>query len=222
MWDDVRVGGAMLLLGASLLGGCGRVGHGAGSLAGTLFVSPCTQFEALGQADAPVAYDLNPTFFVAQPLTDIQRPDPVSRLSIRIQASGNYAEEADALLLGIYSSREVATSLGTPLPLGPSSNVRASLVLRRTCPRAPVQLELDGTITFQELGSAQVGVEPPVDFYVRYGESLRATLDAVVVDRRALTLGGLSGVSASPAVGGALQGDFDFEVRPSKAAQLYP
>jgi hypothetical protein len=201
--------------------GCG-LGSGTGTVTGAIFAESCTATDARGSAAAPAAFDLRPGFFVADMVRDMPKPDPQNRLAVRIQSGGNYFEEADALFFSVVDSGEVAAALGQPISVGPTTNLRATLSLRQTCPRIPSRLELDGQITFSSFGKAQGGVAPANDFIIEYGDTLAATFDFTIVDRRAITLGGTGGVPTEPTVGGQLSGEFSFVVRPGRAAQAYP
>jgi len=187
-----------------------------------IFADSCTSDSSLGSAASPVSFDLAPGFFVADMVRDLPKIDPMNRLQIRIQSGGNYFEEADALFLSVADSGAIAAAVGQPIAVGPSTNLRATLSLKQTCPAYPSHLELDGTITFSSFGGAQAGVAPPTDFIIAYGDTLAATFDFTVVDRRAITLGGSGATPATPTVGGTLAGDFSFKVRPGRAAQAYP
>ncbi len=90
--------------------------------------------------------------------------------------------------------------------------MRATLKLNATCRYAEADAELDGTITFSAFGAATGGAVPD-GFHISFGDRIAARLTATVVDRRALTLGGVGPVPTTPAVGGQLQGSFDFVVR---------
>jgi hypothetical protein len=200
-----------------------NVGDGKGMVAGTLFVRSCTEDHDFGFNGAPVAFNLAPIYFVADPVNDLTltHAHPINHLSIRVQSTGARFEEADVLLVTVANDRDVAVALGQPLPLGPATNVRASLALNQTCPFAEVQAELDGTLTFTAFGSAGAGAATPNDFNIQFGDRLTATFSADVIDRRAGTIGGLGGVPTTPAVAGHLSGNFDFFVRQGKAAQLF-
>lgn len=212
---------SLIALACAALAGCG-LGSGTGTVTGTIFADTCTTDGPLGSAAAPVAFDLAPGFFVADMVRDLDKPDPQNRLQVRIQSGGNYFEEADALFISVVDSGEVAAAVGQPISVGPSTNLRATLTLRQTCPRYPMHLELDGSITFSEFGGAQAGVAPANDFIIQYGDVLTASFDFTVVDRRAIALGGTGGVPTEPTVGGQLAGSFSFKVRPGRAAQAYP
>jgi hypothetical protein len=198
--------------------GCFSLGDGKGSLAGALFVRSCTSDTDYGSSVATRPYDMKPTFFVAAPIDDFARPHPMNRLSVREQPTGNRVEEADAMILMIANVRDVAVALGQAIPVGPSTNVRATLSLNQLCPSAEVALELDGTVAFSNFGSA-TATAVPEDFKIEFEDRLTAAFHFDVIDRRAIVLGGIGGVPPEPAVGGHIDGDFDFIVRQGRAAQ---
>lgn len=216
---------------AACLGGC-DVGKGVGAVSGTLYIQQCdprligggiglaSEGKSLGTPEAPEPFDLAPTFFVAEPVNDLPRTRPMNRVSIRLQRTGNQIEEADVLYLNVADVRAVAEQLGQPIAVGPATNVRASLQLNQTCPREAVLMELDGTLMFQSFGDATGPL--PIDFRIEYGDRLQASFSFDVVDRRAIALGGVGGVPVVPAVGGHLDGNFDFIVRQGRVAQSYP
>jgi hypothetical protein len=200
--------------------GCG-LGDGTGTFAGTLYVRSCTSESDFGASGAPAAYNMNPSFFVADPIdAPTGEFHPVNRLEMRIQATGNREVEADLLFVNVADDMLVAQALGQPLPLGPATNVRASLALNRTCPQAESGSELDGTITFSAFGAAGSGALAP-DFHIEFGDRLAATLQVTVVDRRTIALGGVGPVSTVPATSGQLAGGFDFIVHQGKTAQPF-
>lgn len=201
---------------------CG-LGSGTGTLAGSLYIRGCTQDYDYGAMGAPAAYNMNPVYFVANPINALasQKPlHPVNKLELRVQPSGNRRDEADLLYLNVDDDSQVASKLGQPLAVGGFTNVRASLTLRETCPKAEVQGELDGTITFSSFGPAS-GAAPSNDFRIEFGDRLAASFSFDVVDRRQIALGGVGGVPTTPATGGHIDGSFDFLVRQGKAAQSF-
>jgi hypothetical protein len=196
-----------------------QVGTGSGSLDGTLFIRPCTSDSDFGSSPtSPRAYHMNPQFFAANPIDGFPGPHPVNRISVRVQASGNRVEEADVMGITIANDLEVAQMVGTPIEVGPATNVRATLNLNITCPDAGAAMELDGTMTWVHFGSA-APPDVPEDFRIDFDDRLAATVSFDVVDRRALTLGGLGGVPTEPSVFGHLNGTFDFIVHEGRAAQ---
>lgn len=211
-------GCVLVLVGCGLVaGGCG-LGDGKGAVAGTLYLRGCTHQADYGALAAPAAYDMQPAYFVANPINALasSKPlHPVNKLSLRVQPSGNRVDEADLLFVNIGDDAEVANTLGQPIVVGPTTNVRASLTLNQTCPSAEVQPELDGTMTFTSFGSGDVATG------IQFGDRLAATFSFDVVDRRALAIGGIGAVPTTPAAGGHIDGSFDFVVRQGKAAQAY-
>jgi hypothetical protein len=210
-----------LLCLAASIGGCG-IGNGTGTLAGTLYLRGCTQSGDYGSLGAPADYDMHPSYFVADPinapnnsLTGSQPLHPVNKLTLRVQPSGNRADEADLLYVTVADDSQVAALVNQEMDIGPTSGVRATLSLNQTCPSADVQAELDGKMTWQAFGSANA-----LDG-VQFGDRLAATFSFNVVDRRQLAIGGLGGVPTDPTAQGAISGSFDFIVRQGKAAQAY-
>jgi hypothetical protein len=199
---------------------CGCAGSGTGTVAGAIYLSECTIGVPLGSLGAPAPFDLQPTYFAADPITDVPRVDMMNRVSIRIQSAGNQIEEADGLFIKVADVEQVGNQVGAEIPVGPATNVRASMLLKRSCPRAPVQIELDGTIRFSRFGTTGGGV--PGDFRIQYGDFITAVFDFTVVDRRTSTLGGNGSVDTTPEIGGRVAGDFDFQVRQGRGAQAYP
>jgi hypothetical protein len=197
--------------------GCG-LGDGKGTLAGTLYLRGCTEDYDFGALGAPADYDMRPRYFVGDPINALQSPQPlhpVNKLAIRVQHDGKSVEEADALQLRVADDALVAAAVGQPIPVGPFTNVRGSLSVNETCPDAEAGAELDGTVTFSAFGrdAANNGIQ--------FGDHLAGTFDFEIIDRRALTLGGIGSVPTTPAASGHISGDFDFIVRQGKAAQAY-
>jgi hypothetical protein len=197
--------------------GCG-LGDGKGSLAGSLYLRGCTQQADYGAAGAPAAYDMHPTFFVADAINapaSAQPLHPINKMSVRVQPRGNRRDEADVLYINVASDADVAGALGQAITVGAATNVRATLDLFQTCPSAEVSAGLDGTITWSSFGSADATNG------IQFGDHLAATFDFNVVDRRALAIGGVGSVPTTPAAGGHISGSFDFYFRQGKAAQLF-
>jgi hypothetical protein len=208
---------ALLLSAAS---GC-SLGDGTGVVAGTLYVRNCTNDSDIGTVAAPVPFNLNPTFFVADLVDDFSHEHPMNRVQIRVQSNGTRVEGANVFYVDVASSFDVATALGQVLPITLSSNVRASLVLNKTCPAAEVEIGLGGTMTFTQFGNAGSGPIPN-NFRLSFGDRVAATFSLDIIDRRELALGGQSTVPTQPAVGGHLAGNFDFIIRQGQTAQAYP
>lgn len=213
-----------LSLCALLAGGCAlaEVGEGVGRVDGSLFVRGCLDGEDYGAAGAPTAYAMNPTFFVVDPVEDsVLKARPVNRMQIRVQSTGNLPEEADVLWITIADVAPVAAAFNQVINVDTTSNVRASLPLNRSCRDREATPQLVGQIVFGEFGKAD-GSAPPKDFQVRFGESIAAQFNFTVLDKRAQQLGGQGGVPTTPAVAGAIQGDFQMKVVASRSAQAYP
>src|SRR5438874_3910905 len=87
-------------------GGC-TPGGGTGAVAGPLFLTQCTTDSALGSPSAPIAFDLHPTYFVADPVLDLTHLHPMNHVSIRVQSEGNRIEEADGVLFNIADTAEI-------------------------------------------------------------------------------------------------------------------
>lgn len=217
MIDSMRLGTLLAIACGLVAGGCG-LGDGKGAVAGSLYLRGCTHEHDYGAPGAPAPYDMKPAYFVADPINALASSEPlhpVNKLSMRVQPSGNRVDEADLLFINIADDAQVTTMLGQPTVVGPTTNVRASLTLNQTCPSAEVQPELDGVITFTSFGSGDVADG------IQFGDRLTASFSFDVVDRRAIAIGGIGGVSTTPAAGGHLDGSFDFVVRQGKAAQAY-
>ncbi|HEX4457447.1 MAG TPA: hypothetical protein VIA18_05735, partial [Polyangia bacterium] len=127
------------------------VGDGKGSLAGTLYVRGCSLTYDYGTLAAPKAYDMHPTFFVADPINAPQMINdgtvepplhPINKVTIRVQPSGKMTQEADLLFIDVSDDSQVAALDGQAMTIGPSTVVRASLTLSETCPNAEVVPEL--------------------------------------------------------------------------------
>jgi hypothetical protein len=196
---------------------CG-LGNGVGALAGTLYLRGCTHDADYGALGAPAAYDMSPGYFTADPINALEssRPlHPINKVSLRVQPRGNRLEEADVMFVNVADDAQVAAALGQPMSIGPTSNVRASLTLRETCPNAEVAPELNGTMTWTSFGTADAvnGVQ--------FGDHLAATFDFTIVDRRQISIGGVGPVPTTAAAGGHIAGSFDFIVRQGKAAQNF-
>jgi hypothetical protein len=208
---------AFVIGGGLSAAGCG-LGDGTGSVAGTLFLRGCTHEADYGIMGAPAGYDMKPSYFVADPINALasSKPlHPINKLTLRVQPSGNRTDEADLLFIDVGDTAQVAAAVGAAIAVGPTTNVRAALTLNQTCPRAEVQPELDGTITWSSFGSADVSDG------VQFGDRLAATFTFDVVDRRQIAIGGVGSVPTTAAAGGHIDGSFDFIVRQGKAAQAY-
>ena len=210
MMRSVALAAVVLLLGCS-------EGNGTGAVSGTLFVAQCHSDYGLGTPNAPVPFNLNPGYFLGIPEDDQQHLDQMNRLVIRVQSTGNQLEEADVLYINIADVTPIGQALGQPIPVGPSTNLRATLSLVLTCPQINTQLELDGQIVFSQFGHPP---PPGQTQYIEFGDVMAATFEFDIVDRRALTLGGQGAVSSVPQAGGQLSGFFNFPVVQGPAQRL--
>jgi hypothetical protein len=210
---------ALLIVG--LCAGC-ELGSGKGAVDGSLYVRSCTNDSDYGNSPtATRAYSMNPQFFAAAPVEDFEKQHPMNRLSIRVQPSGNRVEEADVLSIMIANDFDVASHMGEDIAVDVATNVRSTLNLNITCPKAEVAMIMQGTINWSKFGSAQAGTTPPADFKINFDDRLTASFSFDVLDLRAATLGQIpaGGVSPDAAVAGHLAGNFDFIVRQGRAAQ---
>jgi hypothetical protein len=89
---------------------CTPVGEGTGAASGPLWIHGCQDGEDLGTMEAPLDYDLLPTFFAGEPIGHISEP-PQNRLIIRMQRNGNAVQINDILYVDIPNSFEVARCL---------------------------------------------------------------------------------------------------------------
>jgi hypothetical protein len=87
---------------------CTPVGEGAGAAVGPLWIHGCDEGEDVGTIDAPVEFDLAPTFFAGEPIGDISGGPPQNRLIIRMQRNGNAIQINDILYFDIPNSFQVA------------------------------------------------------------------------------------------------------------------
>ena len=109
---------------ATLLAGC-SVGRGSGEAMGKLYILNCSSKGDYcdsngycGTAAAPADYDLRPTFFVGEPIENLNRDlngtlwtgseNRTNRLTIRLQRSGKQIENNETLFFDILDSYEVA------------------------------------------------------------------------------------------------------------------
>jgi hypothetical protein len=137
-----------------------RVGSGAGTADGKLFVRECYDHnQDFGTREVPAPYRLEPRFFAGEPLDDIKKEGTDNRLIIRLQSSGKRIEVNDMLAFDIVSTFEVARCVyggkkpdgkpdyetdncswgpdgkGPPrIRVGVDQPIRANFVPRTTCP----------------------------------------------------------------------------------------
>ena len=97
---------AGVIFGCGLLGfGC-AVGSGDGEAKGPMFIDGCGG----GYSDAgqQKVFDLNPTFFAAEPVEDIRENATQNRLTMRLQRHGGAFEVNDVLQFDVVNSYQVA------------------------------------------------------------------------------------------------------------------
>jgi hypothetical protein len=110
---------SQLLIAAIALGGASGagcvVGDGTGSASGMLFMLGCDDGSDVGTPTAPAPYDLQPRYFVGEPIEDIADPSPAhpaaNTLIIRMQHNGNALEITDTLYFTIPDSGKIAACL---------------------------------------------------------------------------------------------------------------
>lgn len=190
----------LLLLAAVGTAGC-SVGVGEGSATGQVWAPTC----GLDGAD----YDLDPSFFSADPLAD-----DADLLEIRVQRGSDRPEVSDGLLVHVNEASTVHEMLGTPIDLsdtGPGALAQMTLYLNDTCPfeigdpsQPPIAyVSAGGTLTFTAIFAPEVDDS---------GKAITATFeDVLLVD------------AADPAERRAvLSGDFDFIFSRGRPAQPFP
>ena len=105
---------AAIAIAGATTAGC-VVGDGTGSASGMLFMLGCDEGSDVGTPTAPVPYDLQPRYFVGEPIEDIADPSPAhpaaNTLIIRMQHNGNALEITDTLYFTIPDSGKVAACL---------------------------------------------------------------------------------------------------------------
>ncbi len=137
-----------------LLWAC-SVGQGNGVMTGSVADPFC-------EVDIP-EYSLHPTFFSADVVEERNMPEPMQRLTLRVQR-GSYREGySDGFVVFIRDANELARSfLGVPLPLstGDDAPVRMTIYMNETCDsgfpqefwQVPLVLPaIQGTITFDAI-----------------------------------------------------------------------
>ena len=140
-----------------------------------------------------------------------------TRLSLRVQPSGNRADEAD-LLYHQRRQRRRCRRAARPSrsAIGPTTNVRASLTLNQTCPdrrgRAGARRHHD----LAELRRAPT--RPTASSSAISWRRPSASTSSIGARSPSAALGG---VPTTPAASGHIDGSFDFVVRQGKAAQAH-
>jgi hypothetical protein len=90
--------------------GC-QGGDGSGAATGPLWILGCREGDPYGTPDAPMMFDLQPTFFAGEPIGDIIDGAPRNRLIIRMQRNGNAVEINDTLYFDVPDSFRIARCL---------------------------------------------------------------------------------------------------------------
>jgi hypothetical protein len=106
-------GGLVIAAGLAVLSAAScSIGDGTGSATGPLWILNCDEGAPVGLPDAPLPFNLQPTFFAGEPIGDIATGGPPqNRLIIRMQRSGNAVQINDTLFFDVPSSYEVARCL---------------------------------------------------------------------------------------------------------------
>jgi hypothetical protein len=111
----------LLVACTATLGAC-SVGKGTGAASGSIYAYGCSDSGDYcgggvcpGTAEAPAPYDLQPSFFAAEPIDDLREHTSTSqfeimsnRLIVRLQTSGKQIEQNDVLTFDVATSYEVA------------------------------------------------------------------------------------------------------------------
>lgn len=136
----------------TLVLGCVDV-SGKGEVLGWLDLDECTDEVRLSAlCDAGVsdlecsAFNLGADFFALE-LFDEQSG------KLRLQRGGASFIKTDALVLDIRDIRALRGRLGTSIPVGGAQDVRAALILGRTCPSSTQSLELSGEVVIHQFGT---------------------------------------------------------------------
>ncbi len=138
------VAGSLALAGcAAMFAGCSTTGVGEGSANGLIWAPDC----GLNARQ----YDLNPTFFVADPTE--------GRLEIRVQRGSDVQHRSDGLSIFVADAADVQQSqLGMAIQLtaDPEPPVRFGVFFNETCPfdrdrRAVHYVAVSGTILFRSI-----------------------------------------------------------------------
>lgn len=137
---------ALTSLGALALTTC-SVGHGSGTVGGTISIADCRR---------EAAYELRPSSFFAQAVEQL--------LKIRLQRGSDMEIRSDGLAVLVEDATTVKRAyLGLPLPVGPQfkPTIDVSLYLNESCPaerdKTPVALSaVSGTITFHAIYAPRV------------------------------------------------------------------
>jgi hypothetical protein len=158
----IRGGAAALALAlAGTLLGC-RIGEGTGEVRGSVFIAECLGVDTdRTDLNAP-NYDLDPSFFAAEPVDDPVRNHPLDQLRIRLQHSGAEVENVDSLIIDVINLEAVAAHLGEQIPIyaGGALNPPVSYETGGQAPVSPVRVALSllHTCAGGELQKIAVGI----------------------------------------------------------------
>jgi hypothetical protein len=161
-WLRFALGAAACVIVLAPLG-C-TVGEGRGAAKGKLYLKDCKGRPTaptgdLGSATMLADFDLNPNFFVGEPIEDIKQMGSDNRLVIRMHDAGERVEDNDVIVFDMDSFRVAQCVRGVPsvlatdvlkrfcafepgktwprLRVGPGFPIRASMALRKSCPGNP-------------------------------------------------------------------------------------
>ena len=243
---------AAVLLVVGLFVSCG-IGEGKGEVKGTLHITGC--YGEGNDLNNRKAFDLHPAFFAGEPIDDPTAVGGLDQIRIRIQSSGANVQNADALVVDVVNVGQVAAQLGQwidvyaagnahPQGTEPTSPVRVSLDLLRTCGRLWPSLDqwslvadtdadysttgVHSQIRFTKLGGRSCEVDETGGYdcessdggayQVDFGGEIRAEFDLQLVDPRPKYLS-----PDYPSLGaGHVVGYFDFTLRRGRVAQAFP
>ena len=143
--------------------GC-TVGEGSGAAKGSLYVKNCEGTATSpsgnkGRPGMPDAFDLNPNFFVGEPIEDVKPEGTDNRILVRHEDAGKRLEDSDVLIFDMDSFPVAQCLRGVPavlataalqafcaylpgktwprLRVGRGFPVRANLALHKSCPGNP-------------------------------------------------------------------------------------
>ena len=94
---QLRVKHLMVSMGFLAVAGCG-VGEGVGRVAGMLYVHQCTPDSDYGTPATMSRYELDPEFFVGEPIEDIRKDGIENRIVIRIETVGRRVRNSGGII----------------------------------------------------------------------------------------------------------------------------
>lgn len=126
---------------------------GSGAVLGWLRLDECTDEIQLSEVCASTvpdlecsAFDLEADFFALELFEE-------QSAKLRLQRGGASFIKTDAIVLDIQNIRALRGRLGTPVSVGEGRDVRAALILGRTCPSSTQSLELSGEVVIRHFGT---------------------------------------------------------------------